>query len=165
MQICDIPQFNYSFTVLFLWFVFFILSYLERRRRILSFTKTEELDPHIGDDTDRPSFSEAEKELLKEEKEPVDISSVLLTSISTCTYTVDIISSAVVCFWIYQTGHWWWYMMVGPLIASLVVINIFSMRWYIHDYHEDKDHLPPVSKAHWVFRIVFHICLIGPIVR
>lgn len=141
------------------------MKHLEFRRRILSFAKSEELDPDLGDRTDRPSFSEAEKELLKEDKEPVECFSVLLTFVSMCTYTLDITSSAVVCFWLYQTGHWWWYMMVVPLVASLLVINIFSMRWYIHDAQEEKEHLPAVSVSHWVFRVVFHVCLIGPVIR
>ncbi|KAG8195268.1 hypothetical protein JTE90_028419 [Oedothorax gibbosus] len=144
------------------------MKHLQRRQLLLTKEDSElEASGSASDKTDhRPSFSALEKNLLQKDDEPVGILSVLLTTVTMVTYTMDVSSSAVLCYWLYDVRKWWWWMTVGPLLTSLVVVNGFSMRWYVHDAHEEaKDHLPSVTAGHWTMRGMFHLVLLGPLIR
>ncbi|XP_054711605.1 XK-related protein 4-like [Uloborus diversus] len=139
------------------------MKQLGPRRHLLARPQGAELEVS-GDHPDRPSFSQVEKDLLKEDEEdPVTLLSLLMSAVSLFSYTNDIVSSAVVCYMLY--GKWWWWVSLVPLCLSLLVVNIFSIRWYIHDLYEQKDHLLPASGSHWIIRLTFHVTLLGPIIR
>ncbi|KFM64698.1 XK-related protein 6, partial [Stegodyphus mimosarum] len=141
------------------------MKHLASRQRLLTFGQAEELEHSTGDHADRPSFSKMEEELLKGDEDAVGIFSAMLTTISLFSYSVDIASSAVLCYWLFNTGRWWWWLSIGSLLCALLIVNIFSMRWYIHDAQEDKAHVLKVSPSHWVMRALFHIVLLGPVIR
>ncbi|GFX16930.1 XK-related protein 6 [Trichonephila clavipes] len=135
------------------------------RRRLLV-GRDAELQHGSFDDADhRASFSKMESELLKKDEEPVGILSVMMTGVTLFSYCMDVASSAVLCYWLFDVGRWWWWMTLGPLLTSLLIVNAFSMRWYIHDAQEDKEHLLDATPAHWVMRGAFHLVLLGPVIR
>ncbi|GIY14733.1 XK-related protein 6 [Caerostris darwini] len=141
------------------------MKHIELRRRLF-ISGDAELEHSGHDGTDhRPSYSEYESDLLKKDEEPVGILSVLLTGITLFTYCMDVASSAVLCYWLFDVSRWWWWVTVSPLVVSLLIVNAFSIRWYIHDAQEDKEHLLDVSIGHWVMRGMFHIILLGPLIR
>ncbi|XP_015904387.1 XK-related protein 6 [Parasteatoda tepidariorum] len=117
------------------------------------------------DSTDRPCFSQIESELLKKDEEPVVPISVAMVSITMFTYAMDVASSVALCFWLFDIGRWWWWMTIGFLFASLFLVNMFSIRWYIHDHQEEKPYLPEVTPSHWIMRGLFHAMLLGPLIR
>ncbi|KAF8766725.1 XK-related protein 6 like protein [Argiope bruennichi] len=140
-------------------------KFFELRQR-LPISSDAELEHGSYDHADhRPSFSKYESELLKKDEEPVGILSVLMTGVTIFTYCMDVASSAVLCYWLFDVRRWWWWMSVTPLIISLLIVNAFSMRWYIHDSQENKEHLLHASPGHWVMRAAFHVILLGPLIR
>ncbi|CAL1284390.1 unnamed protein product [Larinioides sclopetarius] len=141
------------------------MKHIEPRQRLI-ISSDAELEHGSYDHTDhRPSFSKFEGELLKKDEEPVGILSVLMTGVTLFTYCTDVASSVVLCYWLFDVGRWWWWMSVSPLVLSLLIVNAFSIRWYIHDSQEDKEHLLHASPGHWVMRGAFHIILLGPLIR
>ncbi|XP_022657652.1 XK-related protein 4-like isoform X2 [Varroa destructor] len=106
--------------------------------------------------------------------------SALFTVFSLLTYSLDLASDAFICYLFYINHN---LICAGITLAFTVtpsvIVNVFSVRWYVQDDKESskamKDstgledtpmlHRPKMSLCDWLVRVVFHLLLLGPVVR
>ncbi|OQR66699.1 XK-related protein 6-like [Tropilaelaps mercedesae] len=108
------------------------------------------------------------------------VCSALFTVFSLLAYSVDLASDAVICYLFYVNRN---LLCAGITFAFTVtpsvIVNVFSVRWYVQDDKESskamKDtagledtpmlHRPKMSLCDWLVRIIFHLLLLGPVIR
>ncbi|XP_054711713.1 XK-related protein 6-like [Uloborus diversus] len=84
--------------------------------------------------------------------------------VSICSFFMDVALDILVAIVHYNNGNEWFFTLTVCFIAvpSLTMTG-FSLRWYLVDADEKK--LPKVSTKRWIFRIVFLVLQMGPILR
>ncbi|XP_076319297.1 XK-related protein 4-like isoform X2 [Tachypleus tridentatus] len=106
-----------------------------------------------------------------EEEDKFTLFSALATLVCIVSYIINIGTDVAVSYLLFVEGNFWWF---GFTVASTAIpaltVNIFSIRWYMHDAQETKSQSEALAKPHtskkdWIMRIFFHIVLLGPVLR
>ncbi|XP_022247199.1 uncharacterized protein LOC111086875 isoform X2 [Limulus polyphemus] len=106
-----------------------------------------------------------------DEQDHFTLFSALATFVCIVSYIINIGTDVAVSYLLFLEDNLWWF---GLTVASTAIpaltVNIFSIRWYMHDAHETKMQSgalpkPHTSKLDWTIRIFFHIVLLGPVLR
>lgn len=91
----------------------------------------------------------------------LDIFGIVL---SICTYFMDVALDILLAVVHFRNGNTWYFTLTVCFIAvpSLTMTG-FSLRWYLVD--ADEKQMPKVSTRKWIFRIVFLVFQMGPVLR
>ncbi|XP_076318762.1 uncharacterized protein LOC143229828 isoform X7 [Tachypleus tridentatus] len=106
-----------------------------------------------------------------EEQDQFTVFSALATFVCIISYVINVGTDVAVSYFLYVEDNLWWFGLTAAATAiPSLTVNIFSIRWYVHDAKERKTHPRALSRPHmtkldWVVRIFFHMVLLGPIIR
>ncbi|XP_013775682.2 XK-related protein 4-like [Limulus polyphemus] len=99
------------------------------------------------------------------------IVSAVFALVGIFSYTFNIGTDIAVCYFLHLEGYTWWFGLTVAFTAiPALTVNVFSLRWYMHKQEVKKNHStivhrPKMSKLDWTIRILFHVLLLGPVIR
>ncbi|XP_032792295.2 XK-related protein 7 isoform X1 [Daphnia magna] len=79
--------------------------------------------------------------------------------------------AAAYVLWDEPDSIWWFSLTVTLIVVPTIFVNAFSLYWYCNEDYQASRRMfsnssrPGFSKCWWVFRIIVHILLLGPIFR
>ncbi|XP_053204854.1 uncharacterized protein LOC128396727 isoform X1 [Panonychus citri] len=82
--------------------------------------------------------------------------------------TLNVIINTLLVYLFYlENQHTWFILTSTFLFIPLLLVNIFSIKWYIQDYRQYKNEpcRPRLTSFQWIIKIFAHLLLIGHIFR
>ena len=83
---------------------------------------------------------------------------------SMTSFFLDLVTDlAVACFHYLNNDYWYCALTLAFVTLPTFITTSISLRWYIVDSKVEGSE--PVSKTQWLFRFIFHILQVGPVLR